>query len=277
MELSPALEKSLFACDQIYELFGGVCSLTLIDREKVLKVREGKQLITGLEVGSIMPEGTLGREALRTGKRVVREVPSAQSKFGFGYMGFGIPIEDETGQIVGAMIFTSPLEKREVLRETALQLKEMSTQTDAASQEIAKSAGELAEALRSLSTRAAETQRNVGAISDVTVLIKQIAGQTNLLALNAAIEAARVGEQGKGFAVVAEEVRKLAQTTGDSVKDISGKLQSILGAVDNIVREIVRLEELAQNQAASTEEINASMNEIAVSVEKIHAVADELV
>jgi methyl-accepting chemotaxis protein len=135
----------------------------------------------------------------------------------------------------------------------------------------------LAEALRTLSVQAAETQKDVAAISDVTGLIKQIAGQTNLLALNAAIEAARVGEQGRGFAVVAEEVRKLAQSTGESVKDISQKLQNIIGAVDAMVRDVARLEELAQNQAASTEEIHASMSEIAAGAEKVRKVANELV
>lgn len=277
LALSETLERSIFTCHQIFALFNGVSSVTLIDGERVLLALEGEQLITGLQVGSVMPEGTLAREALRTGRRVLREVATVDSKFGFGYSGIGIPIRDDAGEIVGALAFTSPLEKREILRDTAAQLKEMSSQTDAASREIAGAAGDLAEALRALSVQAAETQKDVGAISDVTGLIKQIAGQTNLLALNAAIEAARVGEQGRGFAVVAEEVRKLAQSTGESVKDISQKLQNIIGAFDTIVRNVARLEELAQNQAASTEEINASMSEIAAGAEKVREVANELV
>ncbi|WP_348651265.1 PAS domain-containing protein [Halomonas sp. M1] len=50
-----------------------------------------------------------------------------------------------------------------------------------------------------------------------------------LLSINAGIEAARAGEAGKGFAVVADNVRKLADDTGSSAKNIS----KLMNELDN--------------------------------------------
>jgi methyl-accepting chemotaxis protein len=82
--------------------------------------------------------------------------------------------------------------------------------------------------------KAIEEGRVVEEIRVMADSIATISGQTNLLALNAAIEAARAGEMGRGFAVVAEEVRKLAEQSGDTVSIIQDTVTKVQNSFKNL-------------------------------------------
>jgi len=81
---------------------------------------------------------------------------------------------------------------------------------------------------------AMEQSKAVSQINELAKVIMDIADQTSLLALNASIEAARAGESGKGFAVVADEIGNLAQQSANTVGKISGIVDMVNVAVDNI-------------------------------------------
>ena len=72
-------------------------------------------------------------------------------------------------------------------------------------------------------------------ISKIVKIIEEIANRTNLLSLNAAIEAARAGEAGKGFAVVAEEVKRLAERSMSSTREITTFVDAVQSNVDQAV------------------------------------------
>lgn len=93
----------------------------------------------------------------------------------------------------------------------------------------------IVEDFSNVSSQLKELKSSSNEITDIIKLIMDIAEQTNLLALNAAIEAARAGEHGRGFAVVADEVRKLAEKTSHSTKNISEKVAVIQKNVDDVV------------------------------------------
>ncbi len=77
--------------------------------------------------------------------------------------------------------------------------------------------------------------QQVGRIRGISAAVRDLATQTNLLALNAAVEAARAGEAGRGFSVVAEEIRKLADESGESAERIGILVDAILKGSDRAV------------------------------------------
>jgi len=71
--------------------------------------------------------------------------------------------------------------------------------------------------------------------SGISATITDVSKQTNMLALNAMIEAQRAGEHGKGFTIVAKEVKRLAETTGNSSTQIDQLMDRLFSDIDTIV------------------------------------------
>ncbi len=135
--------------------------------------------------------------------------------------------------------------------------------------EINKSIVRSADTISALGTRV----EDIGKIVDV---IDDIAEQTNLLALNAAIEAARAGEQGMGFAVVAEEVRKLAERSAKSTKEIAELISGIQKEAMEAVKVMEKSTQLVEKGVEMSKQVGDTLKAIDGNVIEVDRYSKEI-
>lgn len=123
--------------------------------------------------------------------------------------------------------------------------------------------------LEELSENIDTVDKDIQNIEEILSVIKDIARQTNLLALNASIEAARAGDAGRGFGVVAEEIRKLAEQSDTSSKDIDEIIRVIQNRSSAMVKALGETLEDSEKQTSLMEEAQGSNTIISLQVQNL--------
>lgn len=154
-------------------------------------------------------------------------------------------------------------------RATVEEMVKQSEQTASVTKEVWEHVEKLAEELKQI------TQF----VSD----IQDIAEQTNLLSLNASIEAARAGEMGRGFSVVAEEIRKLADSSGQTAAEIDKIIAGISVYSQNAIDKVSEAGNISSNQMASAkktidafEQIDSLMENLIVNMQGVSKEVDQM-
>lgn len=142
--------------------------------------------------------------------------------------------------------------------------------------------GDIEEIIKKSSSHVDSLKEFLITISGMSDAISDIANQTNLLSLNASIEAARAGESGKGFAVVADEIKKLAEQSDVTAKEINSQI-SFIQTKMNEVTEVMKsgveksqgVKSVSENATQNLSSISGKILDMAELISNISSSVDE--
>lgn len=233
----------------------------IIDRTQVVHFEGASFTPVNLPVGMPLDKlaGSVAFKAMTHGKRFVEERDA--SSFGTAYVSVAAPIIDN-GETVGALAFITPNARIDMLRQGAADLSAVIEQMAATTQQMSASSTLISEQL------AGQTQESVALVERLSKalatlnLVNEVADQSHLLGLNAAIEAARAGEHGLGFNVVATEIRKMAESSKQAVKEINEQFRLMEANIKTMNNAIKEISDISHNYAASMQELSSSFDHI---------------
>lgn len=165
----------------------------------------------------------------------------------------------------------------EISRQSAREGAEAVQKTNLAMNEIREQINETARSIKRLGESSME-------IGNVIQIINDIADRTSILALNASIQAAMAGDAGHGFAVVADEVQRLAESSGNSTKQIEALIKNIQTEIKNVstrmdesISKVVQGSQLADGAHEKLQQIEQVSNQLADLIEAITTASTEQV
>ncbi len=266
------LEAAIRSARTYQALFPLDCFIIICDANGVvLKYVPAKGFNIKIAEGDRVPAGGSLEECLRLRREVHKNVP--KEIYGFPLKSISSLIM-ENGSIVGAVAVGISLVTQQTLTEAAQTIAATAEEITATTEELAATAATLAQDLDQLKGKGENVLSDIKKTDDILKFVSDVSANSNLLGLNAAIEAARAGEQGRGFAVVANEIRKMADNSNVAVKEIKTILNNIQKDTTGIIAKISEAASLGERQAAATQQISASMQQLASSATNVEKVAE---
>jgi hypothetical protein len=206
--------------------------------EDCLKLYDSVSRKYQYNVGPVTEE-TVAYRCIKSGEIVLDEMNIGRT--GVPYRSTAIPIKDKH-KVIGCVVVSTFLDKQKKISEMSEELSKATNDLLAYIKNVSSGVEEIAASNLDVIEILNETVKNTENTDNVISFIKDVSKKTNLLGLNASIESARAGEAGKGFGVVASEIRKLAESSNKSIKEIEATLSKIKenskAVFDNIDKDI---------------------------------------
>jgi len=127
----------------------------------------------------------------------------------------------------------------------------------------------LDEAMNAFTRKLATISQRASGITSVVTTIAKVAEQTNLLSVNATIEAEKAGESGRGFRIVAQEIRRLADQTALSTKDIERMVRDMQAAVASGTMEMDRFRNEVSGRIGEVAQVSEKLGKIIEPVQSV--------
>ena len=256
------------------DLIPGDISVSIIRDGKYIAYMPADTLDFKNKIGDPV-KGGVSLRCLETGQPQSAIISKEKSAYGVAYAANSVPFKNGN-TVTGCATIALRIEKQEKIIAVSGELAASSEELNAGMEELSASALEVSSTAGELTVLSREVAKATRQMDEVVSFIKNIAGQTNLLGLNAAIEAARVGEQGRGFGVVAEEVRKLAASSGESVKTITTTLQHIQSSIDLLSSQLATIDRNVGEQSTAISEMSKFSHNLASLSTELTQVAGTL-
>ena len=225
------------------------------------------------ELCAPFPEGATPLMVIESGERRAREVPP--HVYGVPFMSYAIPLRED-GEVVGCLMIAKSVEKLRGVKDAISSLSQEVEQVVSAVNEITEGVQVASATNQSvyglMDSLLAEMQR----MNEILGVINKFSNSTKILGLNASIEAARAGTAGKGFAVVAREIERLSGNTSESAQTIGSMLGTIETQVNEMSDKSREATDAFTQQAASLEEIAATIENLNSDVKVIESYIKQL-
>lgn len=274
MSTHEIVEKWVAMAPEIMDLFIGDASVSITDNDIVVYYRPGVNIDLKIPYGTPVNPKMISYRAMVQRCRLVERMDT--TLWGIPFVAVAIPLYDENNQVIGSVSIQENVEKHDTLKKVTDSLSENINILASTSQEISAQTEEVAAVCIELVGMVQKSKEKMKDTDSIAEFINSVASQTNLLGLNAAIESARVGESGRGFGVVAQEIRKLASSSADSVKEIGSTIKDIQEYEDNILREVDQVKNVVSDISTAINHISESIQELGIMAGQLEKLAYDL-